>query len=313
MDKASLAVEVEDLVKKFGDFVAVDHIRFQVEKGEIFGFLGPNGAGKSTTIRMLCGLLMPTSGKGRVAGFDLLKEPEKIKGAIGYMSQKFSLYDDLTVLENLRFFGGIYGLSGSFQREREEQVLERAGLTDLRDRITRTLAVGWKQRLALGCSILHEPSILFLDEPTSGVDPISRRNYWVLIQEMAERGVTIFVTTHYMDEAEYCSRLALIYQGKMIALGTPSELKSKTLSQGVLEVECRPLIPALDLLKKEPWVMESAVFGDGLHVIGKEGIRVEEEVSRFFQGKEIVIERMGLIRPSLEDVFVSLIDKEEGQ
>jgi ABC-2 type transport system ATP-binding protein len=313
MDKASLAVEVEDLVKKFGDFVAVDHIRFQVEKGEIFGFLGPNGAGKSTTIRMLCGLLMPTSGKGRVAGFDLMKEPEKIKEAIGYMSQKFSLYDDLTVLENLRFFGGIYGLSGSFQREREEQVLERAGLMELRDRVTRTLAVGWKQRLALGCSILHEPSILFLDEPTSGVDPISRRNFWVRIQEMAERGVTIFVTTHYMDEAEYCSRLALIYQGKMIALGTPSELKSKTLSQGVLEVECRPLIPALDLLKKEPWVMESAVFGDALHVIGKEGIRIEEEVSRFFQGKEIIIERMGLIRPSLEDVFVSLIDKEEGQ
>ncbi len=313
MDKAPLAVEVEDLVKKFGDFVAVDHIRFQVRRGEIFGFLGPNGAGKSTTIRMLCGLLLPTSGKGKVAGFDLMEEPDKIKGAIGYMSQKFSLYDDLTVLENLRFFGGIYGLSGSFQREREEQVLERVGLRELRDRITRTLAVGWKQRLALGCSILHEPSILFLDEPTSGVDPISRRNFWVLIQEMAEKGVTIFVTTHYMDEAEYCSRLALIYQGKMIALGTPSELKSKTLSQGVLEVECRPLIPALDLLKKEPWVLESAVFGDGLHVIGKEGIRVEEEVSRLFQRREILIERMGLIRPSLEDVFVSLIDKEEGQ
>jgi ABC-2 type transport system ATP-binding protein len=312
MDKASLTVEVEDLVKKFGDFVAVDHIRFQVESGEIFGFLGPNGAGKSTTIRMLCGLLMPTSGRGRVAGFDLMEEPEKIKEAIGYMSQKFSLYDDLTVVENLRFFGGIYGLSGSFQREREEQVLERVGLRDLRDRITRTLAVGWKQRLALGCSILHEPSILFLDEPTSGVDPISRRNFWVLIQETAEKGVTIFVTTHYMDEAEYCSRLALIYQGKIIALGTPSELKFKTLSQGVLEVECRPLIPALELLKKEPWVLESAVFGDSLHVIGKEGIRVEEEVSRIFQGQEIFIGRMGLIRPSLEDVFVSLIDKEEG-
>jgi ABC-2 type transport system ATP-binding protein len=311
MDKTLLTVEVEDLVKRFGDFVAVDHIRFQVKRGEIFGFLGPNGAGKSTTIRMLCGLLMPTSGKGRVAGFDLMEEPEKIKEAIGYMSQKFSLYDDLTVLENLRFFGGIYGLSGSFQRKREEQVLERVGLRELRDRITRTLAVGWKQRLALGCSILHEPSILFLDEPTSGVDPISRRNFWVLIQEMAERGVTIFVTTHYMDEAEYCSRLALIYQGKMIALGTPSELKLKTLSQGVLEVECRPLIPALDLLKKEPWVLESAVFGDGLHVIGREGSKVEQEVSRLFQRQKILIGRMGLIRPSLEDVFVSLIDKEE--
>ncbi len=242
-----------------------------------------------------------------------MEEPEKIKEAIGYMSQKFSLYDDLTVLENLHFFGGIYGLSGSFQREREEQVLERVGLKELRDRITRTLAVGWKQRLALGCSILHEPSILFLDEPTSGVDPISRRNFWVLIQEMAEKGVTIFVTTHYMDEAEYCGRLALIYQGKIIALGTPSELKLKTLSQGVLEVECRPLIPALDLLKKEPWVSGIGRVWRRPSRDRKRGDRVEEEVSRLFQRQEILIGRMGLIRPSLEDVFVSLIDKEERQ
>ena len=262
---------------------------------------------------MLCGLLMPTSGKGRVAGFDVMEEPERIKGVIGYMSQKFSLYDDLKVIENLHFFGGIYGLSGSSQREREEEILEIVGLKDLRDHITRTLAVGWKQRLALGCSILHEPSILFLDEPTSGVDPISRRNFWSLIQQMAERGVTTFVTTHYMDEAEYCGRLALIYQGKIIALGTPSELKLKTLSQGVLEVECDPLIPALDLLKKEPWVLESAMFGDGLHVIGREGTDVEKEISTLFERHRILLKRKGLIRPSLEDVFVSLIEKEEGQ
>ena len=184
----TFVVEVEDIVKNFDSFVAVDHIHFQVERGEIFGFLGPNGSGKSTTIRMLCGLLLPTSGKGKVAGFDLMKEPEKIKQAIGYMSQKFSLYDDLTVIENLHFFGGIYGLSGSSQREREGKVLEMIGLQDLQDRITRTLAVGWKQRLALGCAILHEPSILFLDEPTSGVDPISRRNFWSLIQQMGEEG-----------------------------------------------------------------------------------------------------------------------------
>ncbi len=309
----SFAVEVEDLVKKFGSFVAVDHIRFQVEKGEIFGFLGPNGAGKSTTIRMLCGLLMPTSGKGRVAGFDVMEEPERIKEVIGYMSQKFSLYDDLKVIENLHFFGGVYGLSGSSQKEREEQVLEIAGLKELRDRITRTLAVGWKQRLALGCSILHEPSILFLDEPTSGVDPISRRNFWALIQQLSERGVTTFVTTHYMDEAEYCGRLALIYQGKIIALGTPSELKLRTLSQGVSEVECDPLIPALDLLKQEPWVLEAAMFGDALHVIGKEGANVEKEVSSLFQMHRILLKRISLIRPSLEDVFVSLIEKEEGR
>jgi len=309
----TFVVEVEDLVKKFDSFIAVDHIRFQVEKGEIFGFLGPNGAGKSTTIRILCGLLLPTSGKGRVAGFDIMKEPEKIKQAIGYMSQKFSLYDDLTVVENLHFFGGIYGLSGSLQKRREEEVLEMIDLQDSRDRITRTLAVGSKQRLALGCAILHEPSILFLDEPTSGVDPISRRNFWSLIQQMGEKGVTTFVTTHYMDEAEYCGRLALIYQGRMIALGTPSELKTKSLSQGVLEIECDPLVPALDLLKKEPWVSESAVFGDGLHVIGKENVDLEREVGVLFQKHGILLKRMGTIRPSLEDVFVSLIDREGKQ
>ncbi|HUL21046.1 MAG TPA: ABC transporter ATP-binding protein [Thermodesulfobacteriota bacterium] len=304
-------VEVEDLVRTFDSFVAVDHIHFQVEKGEIFGFLGPNGAGKSTTIRMLCGLLLPTSGRGKVAGFDIMKEPEKIKQAIGYVSQKFSLYDDLTVAENLHFFGGIYGLSGSSQKRRENEVLRLIGLQGFEGRVTRTLPVGWKQRLALGCAVLHAPSILFLDEPTSGVDPISRRNFWSLIQEMGEKGVTTFVTTHYMDEAEYCGRLALIYQGKIIALGTPSELKLKTLSQGVLEVECDPLVPALDLLKKEPWVSESAVFGDGLHVIGEEGVDLEREVPVLFQQHGILLKRMGTIRPSLEDVFVSLIEKED--
>jgi ABC-2 type transport system ATP-binding protein len=259
---------------------------------------------------MLCGLLMPTAGKGKVAGFDIMREPEKIKQVIGYMSQKFSLYEDLTVAENLHFFGGIYGLFGSLQKEKEDQVLDMIGLKEFRDRMTRTLAVGWKQRLALGCSILHEPSILFLDEPTSGVDPISRRNFWNLIQQMGERGVTTFVTTHYMDEAEYCDQLALIYQGRIIALGTPSELKLKTIAQGVLEVECDPLISALDLLKKEPWVSESAVFGDSLHVIGKEGINTEQEVTLLFQKHGIRLKRMERIRPSLEDVFVSLIEKE---
>jgi ABC-2 type transport system ATP-binding protein len=311
MKETPIAVEVEDLVKTFDGFIAVDRIRFQVKRGEIFGFLGPNGAGKSTTIRMLCGLLLPTAGKGRVAGFDIMKEPEKIKQVIGYMSQRFSLYDDLTVTENLHFFGGIYGLSGSSQRDREREVLGMIGLQDFRNQITRTLAVGSKQRLALGCSILHKPSILFLDEPTSGVDPISRRNFWSLIQQMGEMDVTTFVTTHYMDEAEYCGRLALIYQGKIITLGTPSELKLKTLSQGVLEVECDPLVPALDLLRREPWVLESAVFGDSLHVIGREGVHLEREIQVLFQRHGILLRRLGTIRPSLEDVFVSLIEKEE--
>jgi ABC-2 type transport system ATP-binding protein len=242
-----------------------------------------------------------------------MKEPERIKQAIGYMSQRFSLYDDLTVIENLRFFGGIYGLSGLMQKRKEKDILEMIGLQDLQDRITRTLDVGSKQRLALGCAILHEPSILFLDEPTSGVDPISRRSFWGLIQQMGEKGVTTFVTTHYMDEAEYCGRLALIFQGRIIALGTPSELKLKTLSQGVLEVDCDPLMHALDLLKKEPWISESAVFGDGLHVIGKEGIDLEKKVNSLFQKHGILLKGMGWIRPSLEDVFVSLIEKEEKQ
>lgn len=306
----SFVVEVEDLVKSFNGFVAVDHIHFKVEKGEIFGFLGPNGSGKSTTIRMLCGLLLPTSGRGKVAGFDLITEPEKIKQTIGYVSQKFSLYEDLTVIENLHFFGGIYGLFGSQQKRREVEVLEMIGLHGLQNQITRTLAVGWKQRLALGCAILHNPSILFLDEPTSGVDPLSRRDFWGLIQRMGEEGVTTFVTTHYMDEAEYCSRLALIYQGRIIALGTPTELKLKTLSQGVMEIGCDPLIPALDLLKKEPWVLEAAVFGDGLHVIGQGGVDLEEEIRHLLQRHGILIKRVGWIKPSLEDVFVSLIEKE---
>jgi len=310
-EAVEFAVEVEDLVKAFGDFVAVDHIRLQVRKGEIFGFLGPNGAGKSTTIRMLCGLLIPTSGRGRVAGFDLLREPEKIKGVIGYMSQKFSLYEDLTVIENLHFFGGIYGLNGSTLKRREGEVLEKIGLKGVSHRLTRTLAVGLKQRLALGCAILHQPEILFLDEPTAGVDPLSRREFWSFIQEMSNQGVTSFVSTHYMDEAEYCNRLALIYQGRTIAMGSPTELKIKTLSRGVLEVECEPLIPSLHLLKNTPWISEIAVFGNCLHVIGKEEISLEEEISALFQTNRILLHRMEWIHPSLEDIFVSLIEGEK--
>lgn len=305
------SVEVEGLVKTFGSFIAVDHIDFKVKKGEIFGFLGPNGAGKSTTIRMLCGLLMPTSGKGRVGGFDIIKEPENIKQIIGYMSQKFSLYEDLTVIENLHFFGGIYGLSGSHQREREEEVLNLVGLKEHRNRITGSLAVGLKQRLAIGCSILHSPSILFLDEPTSGVDPISRRNFWSLIQRMAENEVTTFVTTHYMDEAEYCDRLALIYQGKIIALGSPTELKLRKLGHWMMEVKCEPLIPAFDLLRREPWIKETAIFGDGLHVVVEKWEDAEQKIRELFNSNEIFLRRLEFIRPSLEDVFISLIGREE--
>jgi ABC-2 type transport system ATP-binding protein len=222
----AFAVVTRDLVKRFGDFIAVDHVNLEVHRGEIFGFLGPNGAGKSTTIRMLCGLLEPTSGTATVAGYDVSRDSESIKRNIGYMSQKFSLYDDLTVEENIDFFSGIYGVPREKRAERRDYVLRMAGLTERRTSLTRLLAGGWKQRLALGCAILHEPPILFLDEPTSGVDPIARRRFWQLIYELSAAGHTIFVSTHYMDEAEYCHRLALMYRGKVIALGTPDELKA---------------------------------------------------------------------------------------
>jgi len=222
---AEPAVAVDNLVKRFGDFVAVDHVSCRVERGEIFGFLGPNGAGKSTTIRILCGLLAPTEGVALVNGLDVANEPEAVRERIGYMSQRFSLYDDLTVEENIDFFSGIYGVVNSAEAERKEYVLRMAGLIERRGTMTRLLPGGWKQRLALGCAILHKPPILFLDEPTSGVDPIARRGFWDLIYELAVGGQTIFVTTHYMEEAEYCHRLALMYQGRVIALGAPEELK----------------------------------------------------------------------------------------
>jgi len=223
---SEVSVLVEHLYKRFGDFVAVSDVNLRVEKGEIFGFLGPNGAGKSTTIRILCGLLAPSEGKAMVAGYDVAVEPERVRENIGYMSQRFSLYDDLSVEENIDFFSGIYGVDRSKRDGRKQYALEMAGLVGQEKTMTRTLSGGWKQRLALGCAILHEPPIVFLDEPTSGVDPIARRSFWDLIYRLSEAGQTVFVTTHYMDEAEYCHRVALLYQGRMIALGTPAELKA---------------------------------------------------------------------------------------
>ena len=234
MSEAS--VVVEHLSKRFGDFVAVSDVNLRVGKGEIFGFLGPNGAGKSTTIRILCGLLAPSEGKAMVAGFDVAGEPEKVRENIGYMSQRFSLYDDLTVEENINFFMGIYGVDRANRPARKQYALDMAGLVGQEETMTRTLSGGWKQRLALGCAILHEPPIVFLDEPTSGVDPIARRAFWDLIYQLSEAGQTVFVTTHYMDEAEYCHRVALLYHGKMIALGTPAELKSSMTKTSMEEV-----------------------------------------------------------------------------
>ncbi len=305
-----IAVFAQELVKTFGSFVAVDHISFEVPKGEIFGFLGPNGAGKTTTIKILCGLLTPTSGTARVSGWDVSTEYEEIKKHIGYMSQKFSLYEDLTVEENIDFFGGIYGLEGGRKRERDAWVLEMAGLTERRTSLTRELALGWKQRLALGCALLHEPPVLFLDEPTSGVDPVSRRGFWDLIHGLALQGVTIFVSTHYMEEAEYCNRLALMSKGRIIALGTPGELKKKWMKDAVLELESADLMLAAEALDKEDVFNEVAVFGNLLHLVTTTPDIAIQTAKDKLNEKGISLFRIEVITPSLEDVFVSLTAKD---
>ena len=260
------AVVLKELVKRFGTFVAVDRVSLEIPRGEIFGFLGPNGAGKSTTIRILCGLLGPTSGSATVAGFDVATQAEDIRRNIGYMSQKFSLYDDLTVTENIEFFGGVYGVNPKALPARRDYVLKMAGLEDRRTSLTRLLSGGWKQRLALGCAILHEPPILFLDEPTSGVDPMARRNFWDLIYQLSAAGHTIFVTTHYMDEAEYCHRIALMYGGRVIALGSPAELKLLLGEGRLLYLESSDLMGSMTALTGQPGILDVAVFGGGLHV-----------------------------------------------
>src|SRR5580704_11550189 len=269
------AVHLDKLVKRFGDFVAVNQVSLDVTPGEIFGFLGPNGAGKSTVIRIPCGLLAPTSGSATVRGFDVATQAEAIRRNIGYMSQKFSLYDDMTVEENIEFFGGIYGVSPKLLPARRDYVLKMAALEDRRKSMTGLLSGGWKQRLALGCAILHDPPILFLDEPTSGVDPIARRNFWDLIYQLSADGHTIFVTTHYMDEAEYCHRIALMYGGRVIALGSPAELKHAFGERHLLMLETTDLLGAMTALTGQPGILDVAVFGGGLHVKVRETARGE--------------------------------------
>jgi ABC-2 type transport system ATP-binding protein len=306
MPEIENSVVIENLVKRFGSFVAVDRLNLTVRKGEVFGFLGPNGAGKSTTIRMLCGLLTPTSGRATVAGYDVGRNPEAVRQNIGYMSQKFSLYNDLTVIENLRLFAGLYSVPSSQLKERMEWALEMSNLKGQENLLTRTLPGGWKQRLALGCAVLHRPPIVFLDEPTSGVDPVSRRQFWDLIHEMAEQGVTVFVTTHYMEEAEYCNRLALIFRGKMVALGTPSELKRDCMQGELLLVECEPLGTAVEALQASPEVQDAAVFGSSLHLVVNDATAAMPKIRAYLANRGVTVSRIEKIRPSLEDVFVSL-------
>jgi len=306
---SEIAVKVENLEKTFGTFTAVNHISFEVKKGEIFGFLGPNGAGKSTTIRMLCGLLTPTSGAGTVGGFNIMKDQELIKQNIGYMSQKFSLYDDLTVEENIEFYSGIYKIPKKDRAERMEEVIEHAGIEEFRKNLTRSLSGGWKQRLALGCAILHKPTMVFLDEPTSGVDPITRANFWSIIKNMASRGVTVFVTTHYMDEAENCNRMTLIYKGTIIAMGTPEEMKTKIMTDEILEVRVSGAEEWTDKLEGLPGVKDTALFSTTIHTVVDNAKVGTASIETAFEKAGVKDYSVKKIKPSLEDVFVSSIEK----
>lgn len=309
------AIVVSNLTKKFGTFTAVDKLSFSVKRGEIFGFLGANGAGKSTTIKMLCGLLQSTSGSATVGGYDINTQTDQVKQNIGYMSQRFSLYDDLTVEQNIRFFGGVYGMKGEHLAQRMAWVLAMADLKGREQSLTRTLSGGWKQRLALGCAVLHEPRILFLDEPTGGVDPISRRNFWELINQLSAEGITVLVTTHFLDEAEYCNDIILINAGKLIASGTPSELKREYIAHPILEVTLarETIVQALELVRRQPWALETSVFGTRLHVLVESETAGREAITSILTARGIAVEGVERIVPSLEDVFLYLLEHGDGR
>jgi ABC-2 type transport system ATP-binding protein len=297
-------VEITNLTKKFDDFTAVDAVSFSVRKGEIFGFLGPNGAGKSTTIKMLCGILAPTSGEGVVSGFDIVSQQEKIKSIIGYMSQRFSLYEDLTVRENLEFFGSIYGLEGRRLKEGIGSAVEMAGIGARKSDLVKNLPAGIKQRLALGAAILHDPPILFLDEPTSGVDPLMRRNFWDIIYRFSEQGRTIFVTTHYMDEAEHCSRIALIISGRIMALDSPGALKAN-FPYRVYSIATDNFLKAFEKIRTMDFVIEAAIFGSDIHILCDGAAAPKNRIASFFRENGLGAHTIKAVMPSLEDVFVS--------
>ena len=304
-------IEVDHLVKRFGAFTSVDDLSLSVRQGEVFGLLGSNGAGKTTAIRVLCGLLAPTSGSARVLGIDVAKDPEALKHKIGYMTQRFSLYDELSVIQNLRFFGGVYGLRGAAMRERENWAIDTAGLQGKEDLITRSLPGGWKQRLALACAVLHGPRVVFLDEPTGGVDPISRRRFWTLIDQMAGEGITLIVTTHYLDEAERCDRIALMHAGRLVAHGSVAELKEVFAGRVLLEVACARPLDAQFLLEKEPGILEASVFGTRLHVVVPDETSGRRLIERTLPQGEFAPVSIERIVPSLEDVFIHCIEAEE--
>ncbi len=305
------AVSARELTKRFGEFVAVDGVSFDVEAGEIFGFLGPNGAGKTTTIKMLNGLLRPSSGSATVAGFDVTENAAAVRRSIGYMSQAFSLYGDLTVAENIQLFAGLYGVAGVAFAERQDWVLEMAGLTAHRHRLTAELSLGWKQRLALGCAVLHQPPILFLDEPTSGVDPVSRRQFWDLIYDLADAGTTVFVSTHYMEEAEYCHRLALMNRGRLIALDRPRALR-QALQAPLFELRSDDTAGAVEVLRRLPVVLEASMFGRSVHLLVTDRERAASDVPEALASAGRVCDDFREVEPALEDVFVALVRREGG-
>jgi ABC-2 type transport system ATP-binding protein len=304
------AIDVEHLTRKFGEFTAVDDLSFFVDSGEIFGFLGSNGAGKSTTIRMLCGLLRPTAGTARVGGIDVGRDPEGVKRRIGYMSQRFSLYEKLTVDQNIEFFGGIYGLDSERLAARRGFVLDMAGLRGREGMLTGALSGGWRQRLALGCAILHEPTIVFLDEPTGGVDPVSRRQFWVLINDLAHQGVTVLVTTHYLDEAEHCHRIAMIQAGRLAALGTVSELKQRFAGRRILEVRVPHPVEAMRVLDAMPDVEKTSIFGTTVHAVLRDADADPNEIGSRLRAEGVPTASWALVEPSLEDVFLDVAEQD---
>jgi ABC-2 type transport system ATP-binding protein len=306
MEQPVLPLEVLGLTKKFGDFTAVDHVTFTVQPGEVLGYLGPNGSGKTTTIRMLCGLMTPTEGTARILGIDVTKTPEAVKPHIGYMSQKFALYDDLTVLENLQFYAGVYDIPAREEPQRIQEILHMAGLEKRSRDFTRVLSGGWRQRLALGCALIHHPPLLFLDEPTSGVDPVARREFWDLIYQFASEGTTIFITTHYMDEAEHCNRAAFMYRGKLLAIDTPAQLKATYLKGVAWDLAATPLLEAVELLSATEGIAQASLHGDRAHVIVKPGAWTPDGLKARLAEKDIRVQAVETVESSLEDVFTLL-------
>ncbi|MEW6681487.1 MAG: ATP-binding cassette domain-containing protein [Nitrospirota bacterium] len=309
---AEVAVQAQDLTMRFGAFTAVDRVSFSVRRGEIFGFLGPNGSGKTTTIRILCGLLAPTAGQATVAGYDVGRQPEAVKARIGYMSQRFSLYEDLTVGENIAFFAGAYGVPAAELPARRDWALTLAGLSGADTRLVRSLSGGLKQRLALACAVLHEPEVLFLDEPTAGVDPLSRRRFWDLIYHLSDRGVTVFVTTHYMDEAEHCHTLGLLYSGRLIALGSPEELRTGMRAGEMLELECDQSIQALAIFQEAEGIRAS-FFGDRLHLLVDDAETARPRIVDRLQREGHHVHRVERVPLSIEDVFIAFIEMEQAR